>query len=247
MNHDVLSTIDAIRPERVTLDAQWSGTTLASILAVEVERPAARGRRVRTVAAGVVGVALLGAGAAAAAGLAPRAFTDVFAGWGTVSPESEPGTQAVDPAKAERVATAAGPGGTVFSLVAAPGRDGFSCVAVLFETPASASAPEPSDFVDANGSSCADVPPADGRFGDMAAVDVQRQPDVLGERDVRVLSIWAGPATRAVVRTANGEVRPLLRFEGRFYGWFVGQGGDTGKALLIGYADDGSEIGRTQV
>jgi len=247
MTHDVLTTLDAIRPETTTLDEQWSRTALASILAAPVDRPAPRTRRVRTVVAGAVGFGLLGAGAATAAGLTPQAFTDVFRSWGTVSPESEPGRQSVDPATAERVATAAGPGETVFSLVAAQGRGGFSCVAVLFETRASAAAPNPSGFVDANGSQCADVPPADARFGDMAAVDVQRQPSVLGERDVRVLSISAGPATRAVVRTADGEVHPMLRFEGRFYGWFVGQGDDTREAVLIGYTADGTEVGRTRL
>lgn len=250
MTHDVLTTLDTIRPETTHLDEQWSGNALASILAAPVERPTPRTprkHRARTVVAGAVGVGLLGAGAATAAGLTPQSFSDAFRGWGTVSPESEPGAQAVDPATAKRVATAAGPGGTVFSLVAAPGQDSFSCVAVLFETPASAAAPDPSGFIDANGSQCADVPPADARFGDMAAVDVQRQPMVLGERDVRVLSISAGPATRAVVRTADGEAHPMLRFEGRFYGWFVGQGDDTRKAVLIGYTADGAEVGRARL
>lgn len=247
MTHDVLTTLHAIRPETTHIDEQWSRTALASILAAPVECPAPRTRRVRTVVAGAVGVGLLGAGTATAAGLTPQAFTDAFSGWGTVSPESEPGAQAVDPATARRVATAAGPGETVFSLVAAPGQDGFSCVAVLFETPSSAAGPDPSGFVDANGSQCADVPPTDARFGDMAAVDVQRQPDVLGERDVRVLSISAGPATSAVVRTADGEAHPMLRFEGRFYGWFVGHGEDTRMAVLIGYTTDGSEVGRTRL
>ena len=247
MTHDALTTLDAIRPETAQLDEQWSHDALTSIMAARVDRPAPRTRRVRTVVAGSVGVVLLGAGAATAAGLAPQAFTDAFRGWGTVSPESEPGRQAVDPATAERVATAAGPGGTVFSLVSAPGRDGFSCVAVLFETPASAASADPSDFVDANGSYCADIPPADARFGDMAALDVQRQPGVLGESDVRVLSISAGPAIRAVLRTADGREHAMLRFEGRFYGWFVGQGTDTRRATLIGYADDGTEVGRTRL
>jgi len=247
MTHDVLTTLHAIRPETTHLDGQWSRTALASILAEPVDRPAPRPRRVSAVVAGAVGVGLLGAGAATAAGLTPQAFTDAFMGWGTVSPEIEPGAQAVDPATAERVATAAGPGDTVFSLVAAPGQDGFSCVAVLFETPASAASPSPSSFVDANGSQCAEAPPADARFGDMAAVDVQRQPTVLGERDVRVLSISAGPATRAVIRTADGEAHPMLRFEGRFYGWFVGQGDDTREAVLIGYTTDGSEVSRTRL
>lgn len=244
MTHDVLTTLDAIRPETTQLDEQWSLAVLTSIVATPVDRLAPRTRRVRTVVAGSVGVVLLGAGAATAAGLAPQAFTDVFRGWGTVSPESDPGAQAVDPATAERVATSAGPGGTVFSLVSAPGRNGFSCVAVLFETPASAAAPDPSDFLDANGSSCADVPPTDARFGDMAAVDVQRQPDVLGKSDVRVLSISAGSATRAVVRTAHGEEHSMLRFGGRFYGWFEGQGDDTRRVTLIGLAADGTEVGR---
>lgn len=247
MNRDVLSTLDAIRPETTHLDEQWSRTALASILAAPVDRPAPRTRRVRTVVAGAVGAGLLGAGAATAAGLTPQSFTDAFTSWGTVSPESEPGRQAVDPGMAERVASASGPGETVFSLLAAPGQDGFSCVAVLFETPASAAAAVPSNFVDANGSYCADVPPDDARFGDMAALDVQRQPSVLGERDVRVLSISAGPATRAVVRTADGQTHPMLRFEGRFYGWFVGQGDDTGEAVLIGYDADATEVGRTRL
>lgn len=250
MTHDVHTTLAAIRPETTQLDEDWSRAELASILATPVERPdrpVARPRRVRTVVAGAVGVGLLGAGAATAAGLAPQTFTDAFRGWGTVSPESEPGTQAVDPATAERVATAAGPGDTVFSLVAAPGEGDFSCVAALFETPASAAAPVPNDFVDGNGSQCADVPPADARFGDMAALDVQRLPAALGERDVRVLSISAGAATRGVVRTADGRTRSLVGYEGRFYGWFVGAGDRTRAAVLIGFGADGSEVGRTRL
>lgn len=247
MTHDVLTTLAAIRPETTRLDEQWSRDALESIMAAPVDRLAPRKRRVTTILAGSVGVVLLGAGAATAAGLAPQAFTDAFRGWGTVSPESEPGAQAVDPATADRVATAEGPGETVFSLVAAPGRDGFSCVAVLFETPASAAAPAPSDFVDANGSMCADAPPTDARFGDMAAQDAQRLPGALGEPDVRVLSISAGPAARASVRTADGEMHSMLRFEGRLYGWFVGQGDSTRKVTLIGYAANGTEVGRTRL
>jgi hypothetical protein len=245
MTHDVLGTIDAIRPATTPLDEEWSDATLTSILAAPADRRAPR-KRVPLIVAGAVGIGLLGAGAAAAAGLAPQAFTDMFSGWGTVWPESEPGTQAVDPATAGRVATAAGPGDTVFSVLAAPGRDGFACVAVLFETAASAAAPEPTDFVDADGSYCAYAPSTDARFGDMAALDGVYQPAALGAPDVRVFSISAGSATRAVVRTADGE-RPLLRFEGRFYGWFAGHGDRTRPAVVVGYADDGTEVARTRV
>lgn len=239
-------TLHTLRPETPPFDEQWSRTALASILNAPVERPAPRPRRVRTVVAGVAAAGLLSAGAATAAGLVPQVFTDAFSGWGTVPAESEPGRQAVDPATAERVATAAGPNGTVFSLVAAPGSDGFSCVAVLFETSASAASAVPSAFVDGDGSMCAAQPPVDARFGDMAAMDVHRQPDVLGKRDVRVISMSAGSATSAEVRTEDGVRRPLLRFEGRFYGWYVGHGDATAPALVVGFDADGTEIARTR-
>ena len=55
-----------------------------------------------------------GSGAAAASGLVPQAFIDAFpwASW----PDGPP----VDPADARRIATAPGPDGTVFTLMAAP-------------------------------------------------------------------------------------------------------------------------------
>ena len=247
MTNDVLSTLSAIRPEATPLDEPWSRTTLATIVAAPTHRPAPRTRRFRAVLAGAMGVGLLGAGAATAAGLTPGSFTDAFRDWGVLSRTNDPGGRAVDPAMAKRVDTAAGPDGTVFSLVAAPGRDGFSCVAVLFETSACAAEPDPNEFLDANGSQCAETPPADARFGDMPALDVQRQPGVLGERDVRVFSISSGAATRAVVRSTDGRVHPVLSYEGRFYGWYVGHGDDTPAAVVTGYAADGTRVGRTRL
>lgn len=247
MTRDLTTTLEALRPEEDQLDEQWSRMTLASILATRVAPSRPRKYRAAGVAAGALGVALVGGGVATAAGLSPQSFVDAFRGWAVVSPESEPGRQAVDPADARRVATAAGPGDTVFTLVAASGRNGFTCVAALFETRASTDAALPNEFIDANGSSCAASPPADARFGDMGAVDVQRQPDVLGARDVRVLSIWAGPATRAVVRTPDGVEHPMLRFDGRFYGWFEGKGDATAPVVLVGYTADGAEVGRTRL
>lgn len=248
MNHDVNTTLEALRPEADQLDEDWSRTTLASILATPIAPPPPRRKnRAVAVAVGALGVALVGGGVATAAGFSPQSFVDAFRNWGVVSPESEPGRQAVDPAAARRVATVAGPGDTVFSLVSASGQNGFTCVAALFETSASTDLAIPNDFVDANGSQCAASPPADARFGGMAALDVQRQPDFLGARDVRVLSIWAGPATRAVLRTADGVEHPLLRFDGRFYGWFEGQGDATAPVVLIGYTADGEEVGRTRL
>lgn len=241
------TTLEALRPDTLPFDEQWSRAALAGILATPSGSPTSRPRRVRMVVAGAVAVGLLGAGAATAAGLVPQVFTEAFAGWSVVPAEGEPGRQAVDPATAERVATAAGPNGTVFSLVAAPGRDGFSCVAVLFETSASVAAAVPSAFVDGDGGLCAAQPPVDARFGQMAALDVQRLPAALGEREIGVLSIWAGSAARAEVRTADGVRRPLLRLGGRFYGWFVGHGDDAGPALVIGFDADGTEIGRARI
>ncbi len=247
MTRDLMTTVDALRPRSTELDEDWSRDALASILATPLPQPARRKHRVGSVVGAALGVGLLGAGAATAAGWSPQSFTDAFSGWGIVSSESEPGTQAIDPATAERVATAAGPGRTLFTLVSAPGQDGFSCVAALFETRTSTAAPVPREFVDANGSYCAPAPPADARFGDMAAEDVQRQPGLLGEQDVRVFSISAGPAARAVARTSDGAPYEVVLFEGRFYGWFVGRGDDTGPTVLIGYAEDGTEVGRTRV
>lgn len=75
-----MNTIERLRPEPTPLDAEWSATTLASILATPTTAtaPASRGRRFRVVAAGLVGAGVLGTGVAYAGGFVPQFVTDAF-------------------------------------------------------------------------------------------------------------------------------------------------------------------------
>ncbi len=246
MNTQLPDVIDALRPQGDSIDPEWSQETLRLILATTPApaRPELRRRRIRKVLVGTGALAVLGGGVAAAADIMPQSFTDAFAGWSLTGHQydDDPGRQSVDPATARRLATEPGPGGTIFSLVAANGTGRYACVAALFETPSSAGKPAPDAFVDANGSSC-DAQPAHAGFGDGAAVDVLREPDTLGEPAVVVYSVATGDAVRAVLQTADGQSYPVLRLNGRFYGWYPGHGSPPG-GVLIGYAANGEELGR---
>jgi hypothetical protein len=211
-------------------------------------RPLARRRPVRSGGsrkrtAGLLGVAATvvvggGVGAAAAGGLMPQAFIDAFsAPWQTAPAEGNP---SVDPATAERVATAAGPDGRVFTVMAAVAADNpdFTCTVALFETPESAAMPGPAAFVDGSSNWCQDGPET-LPFGSGANIDV-----------FQGYYVWNAPASDAVrgeLRTPSGETYPVVSSAGRLWGWFPARVEGEPQAELIGYAADGTEIGREAV
>ena len=112
------------------------------------------------------------------------------------------------------------------------------CTVALFEAPASAALPGPAAFTEASGNWCQDGPDT-APFG--SGVDVE----VSGGRDV-----WwtaAGEAVRGELRTPSGETYPVVSSGGRLWGWFPAHVEGEPQAELIGYAADGSEVGRQPV
>ena len=205
----------------------------------------ARRRGVTAAAAGVLLVA--GGGAAAATGHLPLAFTQAFAGW--AGDWSDNGVSGVDPDTAERVATTAGPDGTVFTVMAATTTtaDGAAaaCTVVVLETADSARRAGPSDFQDVSGSGC--QPSNAGQpFGAMG-VDVARAADsTLGvTQDLYVWFAGAGEAASAQVVTADGRSWPAVAHDGTLYGWFPALREGEARPALVGYAADGTEVART--
>lgn len=62
--------------------------------------------------------------------------------------------------------------------------------------------------------------------------------------------VWtasAGAAVRAELRTASGRTYPVVRYDGTFFGWYPPPADGRPRAQLIGYAADGTEIGRAPV
>jgi ferric-dicitrate binding protein FerR (iron transport regulator) len=240
---DPLTVITALRP-RPEEDAAWTQQERAALLTrvLHSPRPWAPSRpsrlRRRTLTLGLSGVLVVaGGGAAVAGGLVPQAFVDAFAYWqNQPSGENSP---PVDPSTAERAATAPGPGGTVFTVVSAHAADdpSFRCTTALFETPESAAQPGPAVFTDAFGSVC--EKPSHRTFGDGTNVAVTD--------GKYVWQIPAGDAVRGELRTASGEDWPVVLVDGSFYGWFPALEPGEPHPVLVGYAADGSEVGRTSV
>jgi hypothetical protein len=239
---DPLTVITALRPrpeEHLWTEqerAEVRMRVLRSPRPTAPERPSRYRRRALTL--GLSGVlAVAGGGAAVAGGLVPQAFVDAFAYW----QDEPPGASgpSVDPSTAERAATAPGPDGAVFTVVIAHAADEpeWRCTTALFETPESAAQYGPSVFTDAFGSICEG--PATRAFGDAISVS---------KNDGR--SVWqagAGDAVRAELRTADGQTWPVVLVDGYFYGWFPAPGIGEPQAELVGYAGDGSQVGRTTI
>lgn len=226
-NNDLID----LRPDLVPLDPAWSQETLTRVMRTEsasARAPGARPskRRLALIGGAVAAISLLGVGAASAAGLMPHAFTETFSYWQTSPVKGHPG---VDPATAERIATAPGPDGMVFSVLrTAPGQP-YACRTALLESAASAALRRPTSFIDITDNFCSDTPLAP-TFG---GVDVSYQDAAAG------FIVSAGRAVRAEVSTDNGQKYPALLVDGDFWGWFPNSAHPT----LIGYAADGSVVG----
>lgn len=241
MTRDPLAVLTAIRPtndldtdtspseqtalrERIMADRITTGHT-------SQKRP--RRRRLAAAALTAVLASTVGVGTAAATGNMPQAFTDAFSYWFT-SPVA--GHEGIDPSAARRVATAPGHDGMVFTVLTAKGANGYQCTAGLFETSRSAQLTGPADFTDATGSICR-TGPDHGAFGSGSSVSVAPQ--------AYTYFASAGSAVRAEVRTTDGGTYPALLVEGQFWGWFPTPTPGSAHPVLIGYAADGTAVGRT--
>lgn len=231
LTHD---TIDALRPEPRALDAEWSASSLATILSTPRTEHHVRARKSRRprrgVVVGLVAAAPLTTGigiAAATTGLIPGSFTDAFSFWGQGNPAAD--IHPADPGDAARMATAPGPDGTVFTVMSTAEDGQYGCRTALLESKESAAQPQPTSFVAATGNWCASEP-FTSAFGG-ASVDFIN--DTAGYTAV------AGDAVRAEVRADDGTEYPALLVNGYFWGWFPTSEYPT----LTGYASDGSVVG----
>ncbi|WP_159081652.1 hypothetical protein [Nocardioides sediminis] len=224
------ATLVALRPEPVTMDPEWSHASLTAILAEPTTRAGSRRRahsRVALVSLAFAATSTLGAGVAVAAGdLTFHSFTEVFSYWKSVD-----GHQGVDPARAQRMATAPGPDDAVFSVLAT-GSD-YTCRTAVVESAESAEDPLPSSFTPVTDNFCASTPLG----ADFGGADVSFQGQTAG------YIVSAGSAARAEVHTPDGREYPALLVDGDFWGWFPTDAHPT----LVGYALDGTVIGRVEL
>ena len=224
---DPFDVLTALRPATVP-DDDWAAAELARITVGTT--PAARRRPTgrRVVVSTVVAGALLagGVGTAAATGVLPDRLAALL---GPIARET--GT---DPATVVRAATAPGPDGRVFTVLTWSGAaDGTVCSAPLFETPASAAGPAPTDFAE-NGGMC-EPRPNSGPFGADAGINWNDR--------YAVYEVSAGAAVRGELRLPDGSTHPAVLVRGWLYGWFpAGSAGE-----LTGYAADGSVVGTVPV
>jgi hypothetical protein len=229
VSNDVL---EELRPDPVTMDPTWSHETLTRVMAGDSHSTRARTprlgkRRVAMVSLAVVATSVAGVGVASANGLMPNSFTDAFSGW-----QHWPGHSA-DPATAERIATAPGPDGMVFSVLSTGHGHGDSCRTSVVESAESATHALPDAFTNIYGSFCSDAATAP-TFGSTA---VSNQDVAAG------FTVSAGNAVRAEVRTPDGQAYPALLVEGDFWGWFP----RTAHPTLVGFAADGSVVGTVRL
>lgn len=215
MKHDPMDVLVRIRPA-AAVDLAWDSrdqdTVRDSILAdrgaptptgqVRSRRPT----RVLAFAGAVAAAVVVAPGAAAAlgAGLRPQSFFDAYSYWG-----ENPGGP-VDAADVERIATAPGPDGNVFSVLTATNSDGTTCLAPIIESKDSADSESPNLFTD-GGSLCASP---DAGPQNVGAIFV-------GPTDSAV--VWygyGGDATRAEVRMPEGGTYPVVVANGYLFGWY---------------------------
>ncbi|MCL2534096.1 MAG: hypothetical protein FWE39_08015 [Nocardiaceae bacterium] len=252
MTKDVLTTLEAMRPEPGTL---WPEDLRAAerdrIMATVSEStvPAARSKRVGAVAvtAALFTVAGIAACAAAASGMMPKTFTDHYYFWKEPGPGAGPGAGPVDPATAERIASIPGPDGAVFSVFMAYGAGSQRCVTSVFESTDSAERPGPSEFTDL-GSRCRHD--GDGAFGDGAGAMVASFGAGAGGEVLPkefVYDAVAGVAVRAELRSSTGQVLPTILADGSFFGWYPMPAPGSPRPVLTGYAADGTIVGSIEI
>ena len=247
MNDD-LTSVDRFGPRATPLDDSTldaARVRLSAVTAAAGTRPAAPRRlsRRRTLLVGGTFIAMTSIGVAAAAevlDLGYSSFAETFSHWG--SGTTEGGRQLVAPSTAERAATAPGPDGTVFSVLRTPGE--YACYTSVLETKASSAEPLPTSFVPTSGNWCDDEPIFEDfeEFGGLGVSFSYRIPgvDLPAEHGLAAFDASAGDAVRAEVTTPTGKSYPALLVDGMFWGWFPG--GEA--ATLVGYAADGSVVGR---
>lgn len=216
MNHEPMDVLVRIRPA-AAVDRAWDAhdqnAVRESILADRAATlaPAGRVRSLRptrsvAIAGAVAAAVVLAPGAAAALGdgLRAQSFFDAYSYW------SENPGGAVDAAHVERIATAPGPDGNVFSVLTATNSDGTTCLAPIIESPASADSEAPNLFTD-GGAVCASPDAGPQTVG----------ATFVGPTDSAVVLYgYAGEATRAEVRTPDGETYPVIIAKRYLFGWY---------------------------
>lgn len=230
LSPDTVSTIAQELAMTATLDTPTTRLPDTTSTRLSDLRKARARRRRRLLAAALATGVLAVPTAAVAVGALPGSPADIFDYW-----RKDP-VSAVDPASAVRVGTAPGPAGRTLTVLRAR-TAGRTCVAPIFETPASAAAALPVDFQE-NGSACWTGPLPREPFGRTGA----SVGGTAGAGQVRTFSAAAGDAARAELRLADGTVRPALLAEGHFFGWFTSD--EPAKPVLTGYAADGSVLAK---
>ena len=68
---------------------------------------------------------------------------------------------------------------------------------------------------------------------------------------VDTATVWfghAGDAVTAELRMPSGELYPVVRVEGYLFGWYpLPRPGERDAPTLIGFAADGTEVGKTEL
>lgn len=164
MTTDLLKALETMRPDTGANDLWPQHLHVAErdrIMAIGSgpEAPPVR-RRVGAVTITAALFTVAGIGTAAVSGMMPKAFTDHYYFWRDAPALGE---TAVDPGTAERIASIAGPDGTVFSVFVARGAGGQRCLTALFESTAEATQPVPLEFTDLGGR-CRLGPEGSGAF-----------------------------------------------------------------------------------
>ncbi|ARE34090.1 MULTISPECIES: hypothetical protein [Rhodococcus] len=236
MTKDPLTTLEKLRPSDTVSAELWpenvQDAARTRIMATENNIGATKAPR-RRVGAIVLVAAICAAvvvGCAAATGMMPKAFTDMYSGWQTM-----PGTNGgIDPSTAERVGSIPGPDGTLFSVFVAHGANGWRCVAPVFEASADIDKVGPSKFIGlGHGCRSIDLYGADS-FGGGAGYEA-------GPHEA-TYDAGAGGAVRAELHTTDGQIYPTILAEDRFYGW-IPLSLTSPRPTLVGYAADGTVVG----
>lgn len=120
----------------------------------------------------------------------------------------------------------------------------------VFETPASAAQPGPTEFVDL-GNRCGAEAETEGVFGQGAGTFAVGAfgDDGVGARlpDAYTFDAAAGAAVRADLHTSDGQVWPTVLADGSFFGWYPVPAAGSPRTVLVGYAADGTIVGRLEI